>query len=84
VSTVEYAHISIDADNVPTLTGTRIKVVEIVLDHLARGWQIGERFATAWKSNCARHRMATKPLYFAAAVIAGKKKRPCTTAISPG
>lgn len=39
MSTVEYAHISIGADNVPTLTGTRIKVVEIVLDHLARGWQ---------------------------------------------
>ena len=39
MSTVEYAHISIDADNVPMLTGTRIKVVEIVLDHLAHGWQ---------------------------------------------
>ena len=39
MSTVEYAHISIDTDNVPMLAGTRIKVVEIVVDHLAHGWQ---------------------------------------------
>ena len=37
MSTVDYAHISLDSDNVPMLTGTRIKVVEIVLDHLAHG-----------------------------------------------
>ncbi len=37
VSTVEYAHITIGPDNVPTLTGTHIKVLEIVLDHLAHG-----------------------------------------------
>ena len=38
MSTVEYAHITVGPDNVPILAGTRIKVVEIVLDHLAHGW----------------------------------------------
>ena len=37
MSTVDYAHISLDSENVPMLTGTRVKVVEIVLDHLAHG-----------------------------------------------
>jgi uncharacterized protein (DUF433 family) len=40
MSTVEYAHITVGPDNVPILTGTRIKVVEIVLDHLAHGWTV--------------------------------------------
>ena len=39
MSTVEYAHITVGPDNVPMLTGTRIKVVEIVLDHLVHGWE---------------------------------------------
>ncbi len=38
MSTVEYAHVTIGPDNVPMLAGTRIKVVEIVRDHLAYGW----------------------------------------------
>ena len=37
MATVEYPHISLDSGNVPVLTGTRIKVVEIILDHLAHG-----------------------------------------------
>lgn len=37
MSTVEYAHITIAPDGVPMLAGTRIKVVEIVRDHLAHG-----------------------------------------------
>ncbi len=37
MATVDYPHISLDSDNVPVLTGTRTKVVEIVLDHLAHG-----------------------------------------------
>ena len=37
MATVDYPHISLDSASVPTLTGTRIKVVEIVLDHLAHG-----------------------------------------------
>ena len=37
MATVDYPHISLDSTNVPVLTGTRIKVVEIVLDHLAHG-----------------------------------------------
>jgi uncharacterized protein (DUF433 family) len=40
--TVEYAHITIGPDNVPMLAGTRIKVVEIVLDHLAHGATVEE------------------------------------------
>ncbi len=42
MSTVEYAHITIGPDNVPMLAGTRIKVVEIVQDHLVHGWQAEE------------------------------------------
>ena len=38
MATVEYAHISLNSDNIPILTGTRIKVVLIVMDHLGRGW----------------------------------------------
>jgi uncharacterized protein (DUF433 family) len=37
MATVDYAHISLDSASVPVLTGTRTKVVEIVLDHLAHG-----------------------------------------------
>jgi uncharacterized protein (DUF433 family) len=37
MATVDYAHVSLDPANVPILTGTPIKVVEIVLDHLAHG-----------------------------------------------
>jgi uncharacterized protein (DUF433 family) len=42
MSTVEYAHVTIGPDDVPMLTGTRIKVVEIVLDHLVHGWTAEE------------------------------------------
>jgi uncharacterized protein (DUF433 family) len=42
MSTVEYAHITTGPDGVPVLAGTRIKVVEIVLDHLVHGWQVGD------------------------------------------
>ncbi|MGQ9575318.1 MAG: DUF433 domain-containing protein [Thermoguttaceae bacterium] len=35
--TVAYAHIELDANGVPVLAGTRVKVVEVVLDHLAHG-----------------------------------------------
>jgi uncharacterized protein (DUF433 family) len=37
MATVAYPHISFESENVPVLTGTGIKVVEIVLDHLAHG-----------------------------------------------
>jgi uncharacterized protein (DUF433 family) len=37
MSTVAYAHIELDRDNVPILAGTQTKVVEVVLDHLAHG-----------------------------------------------
>ena len=42
MATVDYPHISLDAARVPVLTGTRIKVVEIVLDHLAHGAEAEE------------------------------------------
>ncbi len=35
MATVDYPHIMRGSDDVPVLTGTRTKVVEIVLDHLA-------------------------------------------------
>ena len=37
MSTVEYAHITVGPDNVPMLTGTHVKLVEIVLDQPAHG-----------------------------------------------
>ena len=37
MATVDYPHISLDSASVPVLTGTQVKVVEIVLDHLAHG-----------------------------------------------
>jgi uncharacterized protein (DUF433 family) len=42
MSTVEYTHVTVGPDNVPMLAGTRIKVVEIVLDHLAHGADVEE------------------------------------------
>ncbi len=35
MATVDYPHISYGSDEMPVLTGTGTKVVEIVLDHLA-------------------------------------------------
>ncbi|MGO9113013.1 MAG: DUF433 domain-containing protein [Thermoguttaceae bacterium] len=37
MTVVEYAHISLNVQVVPVITGTRTKVVEIVLDYLAHG-----------------------------------------------
>jgi uncharacterized protein (DUF433 family) len=37
MAVVDYPHVSLDAQGVPVVTGTRTKVVEIVLDHLAHG-----------------------------------------------
>lgn len=37
MATIDYPHISLDSTSVPVLTGTTVKVVEIVLDHLAHG-----------------------------------------------
>lgn len=33
-----YEHIILNDKNVPIITGTNMKVVELVLDHLAYGW----------------------------------------------
>lgn len=33
-----YQHIELDNNNVPIIAGTTMKVVELVLDHLAYGW----------------------------------------------
>lgn len=33
-----YEHIMLTEDNVPMIVGTKMKVVELVLDHIAYGW----------------------------------------------
>ena len=33
-----YEHIILNDDNIPIISGTNMKVVELVLDHLAYGW----------------------------------------------
>lgn len=42
MATAEYAHISLNADGVPILSGARAKVVLIVIDHVGRGWEAHE------------------------------------------
>ena len=42
MSAVTYPHIEITADGVPYLTGTRTKVVEVVLGRLAHHWDADE------------------------------------------
>ena len=40
MATVEtrYEHIALDEKRVPIIAGTRLKVIELVLDHIAYGW----------------------------------------------
>lgn len=40
--TATYPHIETTPNGVPVLSGTRIKVIEIVLDHLAHRWDADE------------------------------------------
>lgn len=40
--TITYPHIELNADCVPVLSGTRTKVIEIVLDRLAHRWDADE------------------------------------------
>jgi uncharacterized protein (DUF433 family) len=42
MSTVQYAHLDLDAAGGPMLSGTRTKVLEIALDHLAHRWDAEE------------------------------------------
>ena len=42
MSDSNYPHIEFGADGVPVLSGTRTKVVEIVLDRLAHSWDAEE------------------------------------------
>lgn len=39
---VEHAHVSLNSDNVPIITGTRVKVWLVALDHIGRGWDTRE------------------------------------------
>ena len=39
MATVGYAHVSLDSEGVPVVSGTRTKVVEVVVEHLAYGWE---------------------------------------------
>ncbi len=43
MSTAAYAHIEVDAAGVPILAGTTMKVVELVAEHLAWGWDAVQR-----------------------------------------
>jgi uncharacterized protein (DUF433 family) len=38
LSETRYEHIILDEARVPWVAGTRVKVIELVLDHLAYGW----------------------------------------------
>lgn len=38
LSETRYEHIILDEAQVPLIAGTRVKVIELVLDHLAYGW----------------------------------------------
>jgi len=38
LSETRYEHILLNEDHVPMIAGTTIKVIELVLDHLAYGW----------------------------------------------
>ena len=42
MATVTYPHIELRDDGVPIISGTRMKVVQIVLDKLAHGWDAEE------------------------------------------
>ena len=37
-----YEHVQIDVNGVPTITGTNMKVVELVMAQLAHGWSAEE------------------------------------------
>ena len=38
LSETRYEHIMLNEDQVPMIAGTTMKVIELVLDHLAYGW----------------------------------------------
>jgi uncharacterized protein (DUF433 family) len=42
LSETRYEHIRLDERQVPLIAGTRVKVIELVLDHLAYGWSPAE------------------------------------------
>jgi uncharacterized protein (DUF433 family) len=42
VADMSYPHIELDAQGVPYLSGTRTKVIEVVLDRLAHHWDAEE------------------------------------------
>jgi uncharacterized protein (DUF433 family) len=42
MTALAYPHIEIGKDGVPMLSGTRTKIVEVVLDHLAHDWDARE------------------------------------------
>jgi uncharacterized protein (DUF433 family) len=44
LSETRYEHIRLDENQVPTIAGTTMKVVELVLDHLAYGWSPEELY----------------------------------------
>ncbi len=51
LSETRYEHIVLNEDQVPVIAGTTMKVVELILDHLAYGWSPEElRFQHSYLS----------------------------------
>ena len=44
LSETRYEHIRLDENQVPTIAGTTMKVIELVLDHIAYGWSPEELY----------------------------------------
>ncbi len=42
MSIAEYAHIALSPEGVPVIAGTRTKVVEVAVEHVAYGWEAQE------------------------------------------
>ena len=38
ITTTSYMHVELNADNVPIISGTTMKVVELVTSHIVYGW----------------------------------------------
>jgi len=65
MSTVVTAPIEIDDKGVAWLTGTRIKVIEVALDHLGHGWSPEEIFFQHYGQLSMAHIHAALSFYYA-------------------
>ena len=71
LSETRYEHIILNESQVPIISGTNLKVVELVLDHLAYGWSPEElhfqhptlsmgKFTPPWLTTGITKRKSTK------------------------